>query len=110
MKTKFISTLPFNPKFFLFKFAHKYDWWFHAQGVPGSHVVLHLSDKNIQPPMTVIEQVASVAAYHSNAKNSSSVPVNYTTVRYVRKPRKSAPGEVTISHENTIFVEPKKYL
>ena len=99
-----------NNDILTFKFAHNYDWWFHAQGVPGSHVVLHLSDKNIQPPISVIKQVASVAAYHSNAKNSSSVPVNYTTVRYVRKPRKSAPGEVTISHENTIFVEPKKYL
>jgi predicted ribosome quality control (RQC) complex YloA/Tae2 family protein len=99
-----------NNDLLTFKFAHKYDLWLHAQGVPGSHVIIYLSDKNIEPPMAVIEKAAGIAAYFSAAKTSSTVPVNYTKVRYVRKPRKAQPGTVLISHSKTIFVEPKKYL
>ena len=99
-----------NNDILTFKFAHKYDFWFHAQGVPGSHVIIHQADKNIDPPMTIIEKAASVAAYFSAAKTSATVPVNYTKVMYVRKPRKAEPGTVIISHSKTIFVEPKKYI
>ncbi len=99
-----------NNDLLTFKFAHKYDYWLHAQGVPGSHVIIHQSDKNIDPPMSIIEKTASIAAYFSAAKTSSTVPVNYTKVKYVRKPRKAQPGTVIISHSKTLFVEPKKYL
>jgi predicted ribosome quality control (RQC) complex YloA/Tae2 family protein len=99
-----------NNDILTFKFAHKYDIWLHAQGVPGSHVIIHLKDKNRQPPSEIVEKAASIAAFFSNAKTSATVPVNYTNVRYVRKPRNAAAGIVTISHEKTIFVEPKKYL
>lgn len=99
-----------NNDILTFKFAHKYDCWLHAQGVPGSHVIIHQADKNIDPPMTIIEKAASVAAYFSVAKTSATVPVNYTKVMYVRKPRKAEAGMVIISHSKTIFVEPKKYL
>jgi len=99
-----------NNDLLTFKFAHKYDCWLHAQGVPGSHVVIFQPDKNIDPPMTIIEKAASIAAYFSSAKTSSTVPVNYTKVKYVRKPRKAQAGAVVISHSKTIFVEPKKYL
>jgi predicted ribosome quality control (RQC) complex YloA/Tae2 family protein len=93
-----------------FKFARKHDIWLHAQGVTGSHVVIRRPDKNTNPPMTIIEQAASIAAYFSSAKNSSTVPVNYTEVRYVRKPRKAPPGTALITNSKTIFVEPKKYI
>jgi predicted ribosome quality control (RQC) complex YloA/Tae2 family protein len=99
-----------NNDLLTFKFAHKYDYWLHAQGVPGSHVIIHQSDKNIEPPMRIIEKAASIAAYFSASKTSSTVPVNYTKVKYVRKPRKAQPGMVIISQSKTIFVEPKKYL
>ena len=99
-----------NNDLLTFKFAHKYDIWLHAQGVPGSHVIIHLRDKNQLPPMEIIEKAAGIAAYFSSAKTSRIVPVNYTTVRYVRKPRNSPPGTVILSQEKTIFVEPKKYL
>ena len=99
-----------NNDLLTFKFAHKYDLWLHAQGVSGSHVIIRLLDKNQNPPIEVIRQAASIAAYFSAAKNSSTVPVIYTQVRYVRKPRKAAPGNVLITHEKTIFVKPTKYL
>jgi predicted ribosome quality control (RQC) complex YloA/Tae2 family protein len=96
-----------NNDLLTFNFANKHDLWFHAQGVSGSHVILHL-DKDQIPPMNIIEQTACLAAYYSKAKNSSIVPVNYTRVKYVRKPRKSRAGTVVISNEKTIFAEPKK--
>jgi len=99
-----------NNDLLTFRFAHKHDIWLHAQGVPGSHVIIHLQDKNQQPPMEIIEKAARIAAYFSAAKTSGIVPVNFTTVRYVRKPRNAPAGTVTLSHEKTIFVEPKKYL
>jgi len=99
-----------NNDLLTFKYARKYDMWLHAQGVSGSHVVIRVPDKNKRPPMNIIEQAASVAAFFSSAKNSSTVPVNYTEVRYVRKPRKSPAGTAIISNSKTIFVEPKKYI
>jgi predicted ribosome quality control (RQC) complex YloA/Tae2 family protein len=99
-----------NNDLLTFKFARKYDIWLHAQGVPGSHVIIRLPDKNNYPPIKLIEQAASIAAYFSSARNSSTVPVNYTEVRYVRKPRKAPPGTAQISNSKTIFVEPKKYI
>jgi predicted ribosome quality control (RQC) complex YloA/Tae2 family protein len=99
-----------NNDLLTFKFARKYDIWLHAQGVSGSHVVIRLPNKTTDPPMDIIKQAASIAAYFSSAKNSAMVPVNYTSVRYVRKPRKSSPGTALITNSKTIFVEPKKYI
>ena len=99
-----------NNDLLTFKFARKHDIWLHAQGVSGSHVIIRVQDKNQKPPMEIIQQAASVAAFFSAGKNSATVPVNYTEARYVRKPRKSPAGVVVISQAKTIFVEPKKYI
>ena len=99
-----------NNDLLTFKFSHKYDIWLHAQGVSGSHVVIRLPNKNAYPPKEIIEDAASIAAYFSSAKNSSTVPVNYTEVRYVRKPRKAPAGTAVITNSKTIFVEPKKFI
>ncbi|MCK4797771.1 MAG: DUF814 domain-containing protein, partial [Spirochaetes bacterium] len=80
-----------NNDLLTFKYARKYDIWLHAQGVSGSHVVIRIPDKSQKPPMDIIEQAASAAAFFSSAKNSSTVAVNYTEIRYVRKPRKAPP-------------------
>ncbi len=97
-----------NNDLLTFKFSRKFDLWFHAQSVSGSHVVIRLPNRNEHPPQSVIQDVACIAAYHSTARHSGSVPVNYTEVRYVRKPRKALPGQVLISNEKTLFVIPKK--
>ena len=99
-----------NNDILTFKFANKHDLWFHAQGVPGSHVILRSRERSQNPPMDIVEQVASIAAYYSAAQNSSTVAVDFTEVRYVRKPRKSKPGTALLTQSKTIFVQPKKYL
>jgi predicted ribosome quality control (RQC) complex YloA/Tae2 family protein len=97
-----------NNELLTFKFARKYDLWFHAQGVPGSHVIIRREKNDQMPPYAIIERTAAISAYHSEAKHSSKVPVVYTEARYVRKPRKAAPGLVTVSNEKSLMVQPQK--
>ena len=89
-----------------FHVAAPTDWWFHAQGVAGSHVVLKARGGNEGPPARIIEQAASIAAHYSKARHSSLVPVIYTLRRYVRKFRGAAPGEVTCERETMVMVPP----
>ncbi len=89
-----------------FIFANKQDYWFHAQGVPGSHVILKVKQKNQIPPYHVLEQVARIAAANSKAKHSATVPVIYTQIRYVSRIRNAAKGTVSTRNEKTLFVEP----
>jgi len=80
------------------------DLWFHAQGSPGSHVIL----KGATPstPKRLIETAAAVAAFYSKARHSTTVPVICAEKRYVRKPRKSKPGTAVCLRSRTIFVRP----
>ncbi len=89
-----------------FRWAHKLDWWLHAQGASGSHVVVRQQGKGQNPPRAVLEYAARLAACHSTARHSSYVPVMVTQVRYVRKPRGAAPGAVVPERIKTLFVEP----
>ena len=84
--------------------AHNRDLWLHAQGVPGSHVILRSGGRDL--PRRLIARVAQVAAHYSRAKTSSTVPVLVCERRHVRKPRKAAPGEVVADRAETVFVEP----
>jgi len=90
-----------------FQVAKPTDWWFHAQGVPGSHVVLRPRGGNDGPPARVIERTASIAAHFSKAKHSSLVPVIYTQRKYVRKFRGARPGQVTCEREKMVMVPPE---
>lgn len=87
------------------KFADKEDLWFHARGVRGAHVVLKAGKK--QPSKRAIEQAAGIAAYFSEAKTSSLVPVIVTKRKYVRKPKGAPEGSVIVEREEVIMVEPK---
>ncbi len=89
-----------------FKFANKQDYWFHAQGVPGSHVILKSQHKEQAPPYHILEQAAGIAAANSKAKHSSTVPVIYTQVRYISRIRNAPKGTVNTRNEKTLFVEP----
>ncbi len=82
------------------------DLWFHAQGVPGSHVILRTGGRPAQVPRRVLEQAAALAALHSKARHSALVPVIYTRRKYVRKPRKTPPGTATCLREKSLFVAP----
>ncbi len=80
------------------------DRWLHAQGVAGSHVILRCGQRDV--PRSVLEAAARLAAHFSQARRSETVAVLHTHRRYVRKPRKSAPGLVTVDRAQTIFVTP----
>lgn len=86
------------------KLADKRDIWFHVQKSPGSHVILCTAGQT--PDDESIRQAASLAAYYSQAKESGSVPVDYTPVRYVKKPVGSKPGMVVYETYRTLFVRP----
>jgi predicted ribosome quality control (RQC) complex YloA/Tae2 family protein len=92
-----------------FHIAAPADWWFHAEGVPGSHVLLRPRGGNAAdaPPARVIEQAASIAAHFSKARHSGLVPVIYTRRRYVRKFRGADPGQVKCERETMVMVPPK---
>lgn len=85
------------------RFASKNDIWLHTQKIPGSHVIIKTNNKNV-PDRTLLE-AALLAAYFSRAKNSTKVPVDYTYVKYVKKPPKSKPGFVIYENFETIIVD-----
>ena len=89
------------------KMAKPYYLWFHAKDIHGSHVVLKL-DKNITKlPDATIYKCACIAAYYSKAKMSQNVPVDYTFIKYVKKPNKANPGMVIYTDNKTLYVNPK---
>ncbi len=83
------------------------DYWFHAHGCPGSHVVLRREGRKDNPSARTIEEVAAIAAYYSKARTSRKALVLYTLKKYARKPRGGAPGLAVVTRERTIMVEPK---
>lgn len=90
-------------EFLTLKFAKKNDLWFHAQKVPGSHVILK-SEPGYEPDAKIIEQVAKIAAQNSKARTSLTVAVDYTKVSNVKKMPGGKPGMVNYINFKTIFV------
>jgi predicted ribosome quality control (RQC) complex YloA/Tae2 family protein len=81
------------------------DWWFHTRIYRGTHIVLrNLKRQNL--PENLLNLGCRLAAYFSKAGKSSNVPVDYTQIRYVRKPRGAAPGYVTYTNQKTLYVDP----
>ncbi|WP_249029686.1 Rqc2 family fibronectin-binding protein [Tannockella kyphosi] len=85
-----------------FKSANRYDTWFHAQGMPGSHVVVKGQDLDEY----TIRLASTIAAYFSKGKVSSSVPVSYTLVKNLKKPSGAKPGKVIVEAYKTIYIDP----
>lgn len=75
-----------------FKLATGNDWWFHAKGTPGSHVVLKTDGKEI--PDRAFEEAASLAAYYSKGRNQDKVEIDYLQKKNVKKPAGAKPGFV----------------
>lgn len=87
------------------KTAKPYDIWFHTQKLHGSHVILRL-EPNQKVDDFILQKCAILAAQNSKGKSSTNVPVDYTYVKYVKKPAGSKPGMVIYTHQKTIFVNP----
>jgi len=88
-----------------FDLASSGDVWFHARGMPGSHVVLKTAGG--APPARSIEQAAALAAYYSRGRGSTTVPVDVVPARNVRRVKGGKPGLVHISGETTVNVHPR---
>ena len=89
-----------------FKLSKKSDLWFHTKDIPGSHVVIH----HDHPDEATIREAAMLSAYYSKARNSSSVPVDYTEIRHVKKPSGAKPGFVIYFEQKTIYITPDEAL
>lgn len=86
------------------KFAVGSDIWMHTKKIPGSHVIIKSHNGAVSD--TALLEGALLAAYHSRAKNSANVPVDYTEKKNVKKPQGSKPGMVIYTTNKTIFVTP----
>lgn len=88
-----------------FKLGQKTDYWFHTKDIHGSHLVLLTGGE--KPCADAIYEAAGIAAFYSKAKDSDKVPVDYTALRYVKKPSGAKPGMVIFTHNKTVWVTPK---
>ncbi|BDE06476.1 hypothetical protein WPS_17520 [Vulcanimicrobium alpinum] len=89
-----------------FRIARPDDLWFHARGIPGSHVVLQQPDGG-EPDDADLDAAADLAATHSKARNAPRVDVDYTERKYVRKQRDAAPGLVWYVNARTRVGRPQ---
>lgn len=88
-----------------FRAAAPEDVWLHARDATGAHVVLRWRRPE-PPPARDLEEAALLAAWHSRARGSTLVPVDWTRRKYVRKPRGGAPGLVVVQRCKTVMVRP----
>ena len=86
--------------------AGKTDYWFHTKDIPGSHVIVFTEGREITE--SCIFEAAALAAYHSKARDSENVPVDYVPVRYVKKPAGAKPGMVIFTNNKTVWVNPSE--
>ncbi|MBK9099820.1 MAG: DUF814 domain-containing protein [bacterium] len=89
------------------KFAKQNDYWFHARGMSGSHVVLRIHNTKETVPKSVLKKAASIAAFHSKAKTAGIVPVAYTFKKYVVKKKGDPTGTVRLLREDVLLVKPE---
>jgi predicted ribosome quality control (RQC) complex YloA/Tae2 family protein len=88
------------------RLARPDDLWLHAEGMPGSHVVVRNPGAR-DIPEGVLRKAASLAAYYSKGKSSAKVPVAYTRAALVKKPKGAAPGTVVLTGRKTIMAVPE---
>ena len=86
------------------KMASRGDIWFHTQKIHGSHVILWTGGED--PDARSLQEAAALAAYYSQARESKKVPVDYTPVKYVKKPAGARPGMVIYTTYQTAYVDP----
>ncbi len=89
------------------KFAKQNDYWFHARGYAGSHVLLRVDNPKEGVPKNIIKNAASIAAYFSKAKTAGTAPVAYTFAKFVTKRKGMEPGKVMMQKENVLLVKPE---
>jgi len=89
------------------KLAYSTDIWLHTKSIAGSHVIIRTEGGKEVPEETILE-AANLAAYYSRGRQGANVPVDYTAVKNVKKPRGAKPGYVIYDNYNTVYVTPMK--
>ena len=88
------------------KLSKNSDMWFHTKDIHGSHVIL-CYEYGKEFTIDAIIETAKLAAKYSKASTSANVPVDYTLVKYVKKPSGAAPGKVIYTNNETVNVKPE---
>ena len=87
-----------------FKFANGGDWWFHAKGLPGSHVIVKTEGDEL--PDRTFEEAARLAAFYSKNRASEKVEIDYIQRKHVKKPNAGKPGFVIYHTNYSMMIEP----
>lgn len=87
-----------------FRFANGGDWWFHAKGIPGSHVIVKTQGNEL--PDRTYEEAAALAAHYSKGAGQDKVEIDYTLRKNVKKPNGSKPGFVVYYTNYSMAIEP----
>ncbi|MBS5934302.1 MAG: NFACT family protein [Clostridiales bacterium] len=87
-----------------FKFAVGNDWWFHAKGMAGSHVIVKTNGEEL--PDRTFEEAGKLAAYYSKARELSKAEIDYTEKKNVKKPNGGKPGFVVYYTNYSFIIEP----
>ena len=91
-----------------FKIANGNDWWFHAKGIPGSHVVVRTEGKEL--PDRTFEEAAALAAWYSKGRDNDKVEIDYIQRKHVKKAAGGAPGFVIYHTNYSLMAEPRLVL
>ncbi|MBQ9991127.1 MAG: NFACT family protein [Lachnospiraceae bacterium] len=87
-----------------FQFASGNDWWFHAKGMPGSHVIVKSGTEEM--PDRVFEEAGRLAAFYSKGRDQEKVEIDYTLKKNVKKPSGSKPGFVVYYTNYSLMIDP----
>lgn len=87
-----------------FQFATGGDWWFHAKGMPGSHVIVKTEGKEL--PDTTFEEAGKLAGFYSKGRENEKVEIDYLQRKNVKKPNGSAPGFVVYYTNYSLTIHP----
>ncbi|WP_018084920.1 Rqc2 family fibronectin-binding protein [Desulfurispora thermophila] len=90
--------------FITMRLARPEDIWLHAKDIPGAHVIIRTEGKPV--PASALLQAACLAAHFSQAREATTVPVDYTQRKNVRKPKGAKPGYVIYEEQKTLYVRP----
>ncbi len=87
-----------------FKVATGNDWWFHAKGIPGSHVIVKANNEEL--PDQVFEEAGRLAGFYSKGRENDKIEIDYLQKKNVKKPNKSAPGFVVYYTNYSLTIHP----
>ena len=87
-----------------FKVATGNDWWFHAKGMPGSHVIVKANNEEL--PDHVFEEAGRLAGYYSKGRNNEKIEIDYLQKKNLKKPSGAAPGFVVYYTNYSLVIEP----